>query len=641
MVPYKDLKIITYIRNGLSVGIALLGITWLWATKQQHWLKDFIEPTLVVVGSLIALCQFLIQRWDGEKFNETKTTIQEDDYQKNYQKLKISLIEQYRTRLKSKLAFPMAINIGGKPTTYGTSEGYVNDYQLNKDLTIEFDNIESEVGKILKSHSRLLLIGEAGSGKTTILLFAALDLLTQDHNYQLPLMLHLATWKSDFEFEEWYERNVAESYNLSRAFAKTLILKQDILPFLDGFDEIGEDHRDTLFYKMRSYFGSDKANCFIFSSRKLAYQGTATDAPVYAQYEVKPLEIEQIRTALTINTQWRGSENALLNAINRNSHLQQAVLNPFYLNTASFLYDKGVSVALKAVNTEGVQRELVETFVARQVPDVQDRKYLWFLALGMKYNNVVTFELSDLQYVGAYFKWYSKISAFIIECFVRGWVFYAALFWYFLLDGFDEKNINVYTSPAILIPIFLLGFLIFKGYTQEISTTIFTKDLMSVSLFNVIKDIIVGAIFINLFLLSFALVVFLIKDVISSFFNDQKIDITNFYRAINNMFLPGEGISFFWALFVIIGTLNKNYINYLEIKSPYRRFYASMKLLHFSIIQHFHVRFILYNKGFLPFRLVDFFNKMVVQKLLETNGATWRFRHKILQDYFAEMTFDK
>jgi hypothetical protein len=64
MVLTKDLKIV---RNCLSVLIAVLGLMWLWATKQQHWLKDYIEPIGMVVGSLIVLCQFLMQRWGVEE----------------------------------------------------------------------------------------------------------------------------------------------------------------------------------------------------------------------------------------------------------------------------------------------------------------------------------------------------------------------------------------------------------------------------------------------------------------------------------------------------------------------------------------------------------------------------------------------
>jgi hypothetical protein len=37
----------------------------------------------------------------------------------------------------------------------------------------------------------------------------------------------------------------------------------------------------------------------------------------------------------------------------------------------------------------------------------------------------------------------------------------------------------------------------------------------------------------------------------------------------------------------------------------------------------------------LPLRLVHFLNEMTDRHLFETDGATWRFRHRILQAYFA------
>jgi len=76
-------------------------------------------------------------------------------------------------------------------------------------------------------------------------------------------------------------------------------------------------------------------------------------------------------------------------------------------------------------------------------------------------------------------------------------------------------------------------------------------------------------------------------------------------------------------------------IQFTQIKKPYQRFSSSMRQLYFSILQHWHLRYLLYKKGLLPWHLVDFLNEMVARKILETDGATWRFRHRILQEYFA------
>jgi hypothetical protein len=92
-------------------------------------------------------------------------------------------------------------------------------------------------------------------------------------------------------------------------------------------------------------------------------------------------------------------------------------------------------------------------------------------------------------------------------------------------------------------------------------------------------------------------------------------------------------------VYVLIAGLNdmifEEPAKYSQIKKPYQRFHSSMRQLYFSILQHWHLRYLLYKKGLLPWHLVDFLNEMVTRKILETDGAIWRFRHRILQEYFA------
>ena len=85
--------------------------------------------------------------------------------------------------------------------------------------------------------------------------------------------------------------------------------------------------------------------------------------------------------------------------------------------------------------------------------------------------------------------------------------------------------------------------------------------------------------------------------------------------------------------------MSNQFSHILFIKKPYQRFINSAKSLHFSIFQHYLLRYQFYKEGKLPLKLISFLNEMYSRLLLETDGATWRFRHKILQDYFAEMTF--
>ena len=88
---------------------------------------------------------------------------------------------------------------------------------------------------------------------------------------------------------------------------------------------------------------------------------------------------------------------------------------------------------------------------------------------------------------------------------------------------------------------------------------------------------------------------------------------------------------------VLVDLLTTNYTYFIQINTPYQRFKASAKGFWFSILQHWLLRYQLYKKGLLPLHLVDFLNEMTARHLMETDGATWRFRHRIIQDHFADL----
>lgn len=87
-----------------------------------------------------------------------------------------------------------------------------------------------------------------------------------------------------------------------------------------------------------------------------------------------------------------------------------------------------------------------------------------------------------------------------------------------------------------------------------------------------------------------------------------------------------------------------NSTHFIQIATPFHRFNSSMKNFYYSILQHKFLCYQLRKKGLLPLNLVTFLNDMSLRHILEfdgdpktgTGGGSWRFRHRILQEYFAE-----
>ena len=97
----------------------------------------------------------------------------------------------------------------------------------------------------------------------------------------------------------------------------------------------------------------------------------------------------------------------------------------------------------------------------------------------------------------------------------------------------------------------------------------------------------------------------------------------------------------FGLLFVMTSSLAIGFIDqldalpYLKITTPYQRFKSSAKVFYFSIIQHWHLRHLLAKKDLFPRKLVHFLNQATENNILESDGGSWRFRHRILQEYFV------
>lgn len=252
---------------------------------------------------------------------------------------------------------------------------------------------------------------------------------------------------------------------------------------------------------------------------------------------------------------------------------------------------------------------------------------------------MVTFELAKLQY-----DWYP---------FTPTWRFYFLAFFIFGLI-------------KLLIPGLILGLIlgIFDGLTPTVVSSPNATDCWSFpgpivntidSLINCLVNglIIKGPILILIGGLLFVLVLTLKKEFLCIETKDRiQWSWSKFFKYINEFkfvflsyclstsltrsLLFSLSFGLLLILFSLYDYLHSESIAAIQINHPYQRFRNSKYLLHFSIFQHWHLMHLLSKKGLLPWKIMPFLNDMVAQKMLESSdGATWRFRHKILQDHFA------
>jgi formylglycine-generating enzyme required for sulfatase activity len=94
---------------------------------------------------------------------------------------------------------------------------------------------------------RLLILGEPGAGKTTLLRALAARLLeraVQDPTAPMPILLNLASWQAPQQsmesMEDWLVRQLKSQYSVNRPLAQNWLRNRQLLPLLDGLDELPE-----------------------------------------------------------------------------------------------------------------------------------------------------------------------------------------------------------------------------------------------------------------------------------------------------------------------------------------------------------------------------------------------------------------
>ena len=93
----------------------------------------------------------------------------------------------------------------------------------------------------------LLILGAPGAGKTTLLLELARDLLdrgVQDATHPIPVVFHLSSWAARRRaLAEWVVDELTERYYVPRKLAQAWTDAEQVLPLLDGLDEVAPEHR--------------------------------------------------------------------------------------------------------------------------------------------------------------------------------------------------------------------------------------------------------------------------------------------------------------------------------------------------------------------------------------------------------------
>ncbi|NET67482.1 MAG: NACHT domain-containing protein [Moorea sp. SIO1G6] len=518
---------------------------------------------------------------------------------------------------------------------------------------------------------KLLILGAPGSGKTTMLLDLAKDLITraqQQPDQPIPIIAELSDWKDNKQpIAEWLAANLKFRYNLPEAITQEWITTGKLLPLLDGLDELGLE-RQKLCVQQLNQFLKDVPQ-IVVCCREEEYEAGEQILEMRGAVCLQPLTNEQIEDYL------KGFKDRPWEGIQQDSDgLLELARMPLLLHLIPVAYPDGLKRVGRHVlgihfkdpkAKEDYQNEcrqkLFEAYIDRKLEENHDRRgyseeetrrWLGWLAKQLKDQKQTEFLIEKMQpdmlnssIENRLYKLILVIILVIIFGIIIG-LAYGLLFGiimglaYGRLFGLRNDKIKLYET------------IIFSW--EEIKKIIklmteHTESLIKLFIFSGLSFwlilLIYGRIEVLNEVLIILLIILLILVLLGSLLQLREEEV----KTRNK---PNQGIKESAKntviISIIIFTLTLLSLVLLTLVSPQNIEPVSMLicasglamlfgflLAGIPVIQHFVLRLILWRSGSIPWDYAHFLSYATERRLIKQVGGRYRFIHDLLREHFA------
>ncbi|MCG5061385.1 MAG: NACHT domain-containing protein [Limnoraphis sp. WC205] len=526
----------------------------------------------------------------------------------------------------------------------------------------------------------LLILGEPGAGKTTVLLKLTRDLIartSENLNRPIPVVFNLSSWaKKRQKIADWLVDELQSNYGVSKSLGKIWVQDQQLLLLLDGLDEVQAKHREACVEAINQFMQNYGLTEMVVCSRIKDYQALSNRLQVRGAICVQPLTSKHINQYLDeAGEQLQGVKTLL----QQDTAMQEMMKSPLTLSIVSMAYkDISVENLQQFGSIEERRRHLFETYIERMfrrhgramrmkyTPE-QTKHWIGWLATRMVQESQTVFLIEKIQ-----FTWLEKKGERffyrIISALVYG-VIFAVIFGKILGPIYEEHISKVYglvSAPILGLLLGVIGVLIggeiktvesLKWSGQE-----FKKSIKQGLIFGLISGLIVTLIRVAIGWLMSEQMSGQITGQMAGLLLGVSYTIVQALKGpeIDTKKVPNQGIkkSALNALFlgiiiaIVVGILRLLSIELWQIlhsKSDgisWNIFFFTIPLgltigLAFgggyAVIQHLTLRSMLYIKGFAPWNYARFLDYATELIFLQKVGGGYIFIHRMLLEHFAQV----
>lgn len=507
----------------------------------------------------------------------------------------------------------------------------------------------------------LLILGEPGAGKTTLLLELARTLLERaEHitDHPLPAVFNLSSWAQKRQpLASWLVEELHDKYQVPRKLGASWIASDQLLPLLDGLDEVVQGHRSACIDAINQYRQEHPLASLVLCSRSAEYLDQPGRVLLQKSVMVQPLTIQQIDEYLSI----AGEQVAAVRvALQDDADLQELATTPLMLNILMLTYqDKALDELIAIKSPELRRQQIFDQYVKRMFKrrtaetlytSHKTKVWLACLAMQMKRQAQTEFYIERMQMDWLVYSklilWY-KYGTMLICILIGALVGVVAIS---LIDELDAGLLRVLIG--------ILGFGLVGGVMGRLNLEIRPPEGLSWSWRVVLQRWlnvpllmlaggVLGGVDINLRerTLAGVLVGTLFGMLFSILFNVLVGGLTGVMPATRHITTPNQEIrrAARHSLFVVLfGTLFDLPFIALNDRSGILMVVGFMLLggLGFgglACIQHIILRFLLWRSGQLPWDLPRFLDYAAERILLRKVGGGYIFIHRLLLDHFASL----
>ncbi|MFB2921610.1 NACHT domain-containing protein [Aerosakkonema funiforme] len=215
---------------------------------------------------------------------------------------------------------------------------------------------------------KLMILGTPGSGKTTTLLELANELISaaeNDISKPIPVLLNLLSWQQNNQpIADWLIAELNSRYGVGVKVSKRWIKEQQILPLLDGLDELELTQQEQCQQAINHLLaGENPPKHLVVCTRMENYKSCNTKLRLHGAVYLRPLSETQIKEYLM-----KSRSRELWENIKTEPQLLDLAKNPLFLNMMALAYEEILIHAWRRIADKNERREyLLNAYIRRML----------------------------------------------------------------------------------------------------------------------------------------------------------------------------------------------------------------------------------------------------------------------------------